>query len=309
MRKSVCCILALCCLAGCGTVGQSQETSQTEESVPAVTEKNLVTLGDSISFGYGLEDPGQERYSVLLRSMLEQRDNLAWKDYNYALSGDDSSDLLMRLQNGRAVRLPSADTIILYIGANNILGVYEDYAMEIADAHDIHPSEMTDEQLEELAQEIQEEMQDKEKLLEEVETRVEENLVRMESDMEAIYNWIRQRNSTADIYVLNVYNPYTELIEANLPVEDQEFYEYAQEKIDCVNEILRNLTTEHTDLVYVDIASVFAACDTPPILGSVSSEESEQMMAEYLDPHPNAEGQRMIAETLYQYMSEKKNDE
>ncbi|HAG14653.1 MAG TPA: hypothetical protein DCG49_12455 [Ruminococcus sp.] len=293
-------LLPLMLMTGCGSSSNSNAAESSVNMPEEPQEKSIVTLGDSISFGYGLENPEEERYSVLLKEKLEERDDITWNDYNYAISGDTSSDLLHRLQNGRAVRLPSADIIVIYIGANNILGVYTDYLKGIADEHQLDPETVTDEDIDALQKDIEERLQDKEALLQELDGQVEENLNQLELDMESIYNWIRERNENAEIYVLNIYNPYTDAVKSDL-TEDAEFRTYAQERIDRANEILDAFTAAHSELIPVDIAGAFAACDPIPVIGMVEA-SYEENQAEGLDPHPNAEGQKLIAETLYDAM-------
>lgn len=288
--------------SGCSATEPGQSSDSVAEAVadsPALpTEKNLVTLGDSISFGYGLEDPDSERYSVLLTQQLEARDGIIWNDYNYALSGDDSTDLLHNLNNGRAMRLPSADVIILYIGANNLLGVYSDYIREKAEQFEIDPETITEEKIDEIQEQLEAEMQDQEQMLQVFQEKIDSNLIRLENDLEEIYQWIRARNSGAEIYVLNVYNPYTEDAESSLFGDDMSFYAFADTQIGRVNTIISELTETHDDLVYVDIFSVFAACDTPPVIGTTKMDISDENVMDYYDPHPNTEGQQLIAEAL-----------
>ena len=291
-------------LTGCASASSNPDESSAE-SAAIPEEKSLVTLGDSISFGYGLEDPSTERYSALLKEKLDSRDDIVWNDYNYAVSGDKSGDLIRKLNNGRALHAPSADTIILYIGANNLLGAYSDYFMEVAAENGVDIEDftsITDEDVEELQSKIEDEMQDPEKVMQEVQSRIDSNLVQLETDLETIYQWIRERNPEADVYVLNIYNPYTEGIESEMMPTDVDFAEYAQSQIDRANAIISDLTEKHSELIAVDIASAFAACDPIPVIGDANAEEANGDEFEMYDPHPNAEGQRIIAEAVWAEM-------
>ena len=303
-------LLCTLLLTGCGA-GASQDASESAaESSAAAVEKSLVTLGDSISFGYGLDDPSTERYSVLLKEKLDSRDKITWNDYNYAVSGDDSGDLIRKLNNGRALHAPSADTIILYIGANNLLGAYSDYIMDMAEENGVNIDDftsITDEDIEKLQAKMEAEMQDPEAVMQAVQSRIDDNLVQLESDLETIYQWIRERNPEADVYVLNIYNPYTEDIESEMLPTDIDFAEYAQSQIDRANSIISDLTAKHDDLIPVDIASAFAACDPVPVIGktaedSASADSASDDAFEMYDPHPNAEGQRIIADAVWAEM-------
>lgn len=304
LRKSIAIAFAAVLLTGCGAAEKTaSESSETSQAYPE--EKSLVTLGDSISFGYGLEDVTTERYSAILKDRMESRDNIKWNDYNYAVSGDNSSDLIHKLNNGRALHAPSADTILLYIGANNLLGAYGDFILEKAEEKGIdisNPESLTDEDIEDLQKQFEDEMQDTEAVLEAVQTKIDENLDQLDADLETIYQWIRERNADADIYVLNIYNPYSEGLASELVPEDTDLAEYAQSQIDRANEIIANLIVKHNDLIAVDVASAFAACDPVPVVGDTNADSTDGDAMEYYDPHPNAEGQRVIADAVWDVM-------
>ena len=286
-------------LTGCGGSVSPAESSESEAAQTTVPEeKILVTLGDSISAGYGLDTPETERYSALLKDMLEAHDNCKWQDCNYAVSGDDSSDLIERLNTGRAVRLPAADAIVLYIGANNVLGVYTGFLKELTES--VQTGTTTDSENDAAAQIP--EIQDREAVLQELDAQTDANLKQLVTDLDVIYNWIRERNADADIYVLNLYNPYQAEVSSEL-TEGVSFRDYAQERIDRVNKILSDFTQAHDDLIPVDIASAYAKEDPVPVLGAVTDDESAQNRAEFHDPHPNTAGQKLIAETVYDAMT------
>ena len=299
-------LTALCMLCtGCGnadsTASSSAADADTQSSVAAPSGLNLVTLGDSISYGYGLDDPENERYSALLTGMLEQSDNRKWNDYNYAVVGDNSSDLVYRLETGKALRLPSADAVVVCIGANNILGVYTEFLQDTVYSYDIDFENATDEELAALQEQIMADMQDTETVMQELQTKIDENLVQLEADMEVIYTMIRDRNADAPIYVMNVYNPYRGEAESVLPgldEGDEDFGDFVQIQLDRCNKILSDFVAEHDDLTAVDLAAAFAAVDPVPIIGAGDYGED----VEYLDPHPNADGQKLIADTLFAVM-------
>jgi len=279
-------------LTACG----GTESSVFSASDPVPTEKHMVILGDSISAGYGLESPVTDKYSTLLMNMLNKNDDqIVWSEYNYAVSGDDTTDLIDRLESGRAVRLPSADTIIICIGANNLLGAYTNYLQSLIGDADV--AQMTDEELEQLESNILEKMQNDTDIQTELETVIDEGLVRMENDLETIYTWIRERNADADIYVMNIYNPYAGVTQT-LPNTDLEMGAFSSEQLERCNKILSAWEAAHTDLIPVDLAEEFAGYDPVPIIGDTSGAGDV-----YLDPHPNAEGHKIIADLLFETIS------
>lgn len=309
-------------LAGCGNQSASSSASKADESsaaVAAASGKTLVTLGDSISYGFGLDQYDTERYSALLTSKLEQADNCKWNDCNYAVSGDDSSDLLKRIDTGKTLRLPSADTIVVCIGANNLLGVMMEYAQEKADEYGITEETLnsaTDSELAALQADLGEKLKDSETIKKEITAKIDANLERLTKDLDGMYDRIHERNSKADIYLMNIYNPYRGTSDPfggmGFSLGD-DFGSYAQEQIDRCNGILTDFANKHDEITMVDIASVFAKTDPIPIIGatdvqgltgssdeSTTSEKLGQM--KYVDPHPNAEGQKLIADTLFAAM-------
>lgn len=292
-------------LTGCADKTESsvQESSAAETTAAATTaepesnRKRMVILGDSISAGYGLDDTDSERYGVLLREKLnEDAGAMLWEENNYAISGDDSSDLLYRLEVGRAVRLPSADIIIICIGANNMLGAYTDYAQELLGDRDIESlAEMEDSELDALEQELIEQVENDTEAEAKLEAAIDKGLEQLKSDLEGIYSYIRERNETAEIYVMNVYNPYEGLTDP-LPMLEQPAGDFAQEKIDRCNAILADWEQAHPDLHAVDLAAAFSGWNPKPIIGSAGAEGAGEA---YLDPHPNADGHKKIADLLY----------
>ena len=319
MIAVACCTMLL--LAGCAGSGQKTDnpavTASPAADSPAVTtepapleERSLVTLGDSIAFGYGMEDPDTERYSAIVCAALSERDGISWHDYNYALSGDDSSDLLWRLDRGRAKYLPSSDIIIINIGSNNLLGVYSDFVKDKVDYEDLDLDSLTDEQISQMQSELEEALADEEAVRQEIAERTDEKLALLESDLADIYAWIRDKNEDAEIYVLNIYNPYRGIEDAGMPGNEENFGEYAQTQIDRANAILTAFTDQHSDLIPVDIAKVFAETDPIPVVGKTDAElpietDSESLLKDidYFDPHPTKEGQKLIADTILERMN------
>ena len=304
-QKAFAVMISACLLTGCGSTAQNSASDSSASDYSVTEEKSLVTLGDSISFGYGMEDVTEQRYSAYLAKNLKSRDRIQWNDYNYAVSGDNSSDLIHKLNNGRALHTPSADIIVLYIGANNLLGAYSDFILEKAEEKGIdvsHPESLNEQDIEDIRKQFEDEMQDTEAVKQAVQSKIDDNLVQLDSDLETIYQWIRERNDKADIYVLNIYNPYTKGLASDLVPDGTDLSGYAQSQIDRANEIIAHLSEKHDDLIPVDIAAAFAACDPVPVIGTADAETTDGDAFEYYDPHPNADGQKLIADTVWKVM-------
>ena len=256
-------------LNGCTAEESSNITVSTQET----DTRYMVTLGDSIAAGFGLQSPDTERFSAIVEKKLGEQ----WNDYNYAVSGDDSTDLLKRLNDGRAVRLPAADIIVIDIGSNNFLKPYGDYLQKV-----FLDSAGTEEQ------KASKKALDKD---------VTQGLKTLEKDIASVYSWIRERNHTdkAKIYLMNTYNPYADLTNEIIPSYEISLADYSQSVIDRANKILSDYAEAHRDIIYVDVQAAFQKCEKIPINGQITGQT-----AWATDPHPTAEGHKIIADTLYQ---------
>lgn len=295
------------------------ETAAPETTAPPV-KKNMVTLGDSISYGYGLENSEAQRYSYLLTQKLSQLDRAEWEDNNYAVSGDTSSDLLYRLKNGRAQKLPSADAVVICIGGNNLLQPYKNYLQTVAINAQKHFEDLkglkkdnirdyTKDDLSSLGSTILDSLKDTGIDYERLQTNLDKSLTQFRSDLDEIYSYIRDKNKNAEIYVLNVYNPYKNLTEVKLPGMEEPFNVFGQKKLDQLNGILSEWEQSHSDLHAVDLAAEYAKYEKPPVIGKTGlkisgTDENDTGIPEALliDPHPNAEGQRIISDLLLRNM-------
>jgi acyl-CoA thioesterase-1 len=75
----------------------------------------LVFYGDSLTAGYGLDDPGAESFPAVVQGKITA-EGLPWRVVNAGLSGETTSGGLRRL--GWILRQP-ADVIVLELGAND----------------------------------------------------------------------------------------------------------------------------------------------------------------------------------------------
>lgn len=271
------------------------ETTTTETTAPRI--RNLVTLGDSISAGYGLERPETQRYSALLTKQLADADQISWNDFNYAVSGDDSSDLVSLLREGKAEYLPDADRICLYIGANNLLGPYTDYLKSMAS---VFRKPDSDTGAIGWLGKIAGALESNVKSFQSIQEKVEDGMSRLSNDLPAVYNLIRKQNADAPIYLMTVYHPYAK-VQLENPVSKENFGDYAGERINRLNDIIRSFAAAHPDIQIVDIHEKFAACETVPILGNINEGVSRDEKVN-VDPHPDPDGQKLIADAVFAAM-------
>ncbi len=271
------CIIAL----GCTACNAAESSFQPSSEAPKQEEKIMVTLGDSIAAGFRLEDAEQQRYSARLTNALSD-ETVLWKDCNYAVSGDTSQDLLKRLKDGRAVRLPAADCITVCIGANYLLGPFTEFLTVYHKAEDVSAPAISDAF---------------DAMLQEIDT----GLAQLGTDLQLIYDWIRERNAEATIVFLTVYHPYADQ-KTPLVIGEQSIVlaDYGEEQIGRLNDVIRSFSKQN-DVIIAEIDAAFAAEPVPPIFGAVSNTS-----ALTIDPHPNEKGHQIIADTLSSLLLQQK---
>lgn len=97
-------LLLASCLAGLMARGQAGEATRT-----------VVFFGDSLTAGYGLEDPSTESYPALVQEKINAA-GLGWRVVNAGLSGETTSGGLRRVD--WILRQP-VDVFVLALGAND----------------------------------------------------------------------------------------------------------------------------------------------------------------------------------------------
>jgi acyl-CoA thioesterase I len=86
-----------------------------EGDVPAAPAKTILCFGDSLTAGYGLDDPAAESYPALIGTKLKSA-TLPWKVVNAGLSGETTSAGLRRID--WVLRQP-VDIFVLALGGND----------------------------------------------------------------------------------------------------------------------------------------------------------------------------------------------
>jgi acyl-CoA thioesterase I len=84
-------------------------------SLTAADTRSIVFFGDSLTAGYGLENPAAESYPALIQKKLEAA-GLAWRAVNAGLSGETTSGGVRRVD--WILRQP-VDIFVLALGAND----------------------------------------------------------------------------------------------------------------------------------------------------------------------------------------------
>lgn len=229
----------------------------------AKTNKKYLALGDSITYGYLLDNPEEECFASLLAKKYD------FELTNEAVTGDKSKDLLAKLDN---YNLDDYDVITLCIGANDVLREFIDKFLELS----------TTEMLEFMANVSENE---------EFNKKIDENLATLDNNLSIIMPKLKK--SHAQIYMMNVYNPYRKAV---LPTMGDIADPYMQK----LNKVIEKYAK---DVHFVNLYREFKNIDKSII-------NSQNPKTSY-DPHPNAEGHKEIARILsdkyYQYNAEAKN--
>lgn len=270
---------------------KSNETaSDSDSSANESTEDNLknafvyVALGDSIAYGYGLIDFDSERYSAIIDSKLSETEN--YTSFNYAVNGDDSTDLINLIKSGGAPELKYADLITISIGANNVLGT----SLAKLSEYYLYESSVTDENLKNIRiPQIYNEMMQQNS----------DGIDRFSTDIVTIVELIKNEAPDAQIIFQTIYNPYRKL--------DLSF-DFIENTLDLAKETDRLVTSlneiivSNAEALGYDVADVYSTFDTlenvvnaDSFTGNISDFATSIFEA---DPHPNKHGHQIIAETI-----------
>lgn len=229
----------------------------------AKTKKKYLALGDSITAGYRLEKPEEDCFARLFA------DKYDFELTNEAVSGDKSKDLLAKLDN---YDINDYDVITICIGANDILRDFIDKFMELSTI--------------EMAEFLGNLKDNKE-----FNDQIEENLKTLDNNLKTIMDIIKKGH--AQIYMMNVYNPYRNNI---LPTIESIADPYMQK----LNKVIEKYAK---DVNFVDLYKGFKKNDDKII--------NSQDVNTIYDPHPNVSGHKEIANLLsdryYKNNAETKN--
>ncbi len=291
MKKILLLILLLGMLVSCAeeeehltlpeeTAAETEELLPETEPVPAGELPVLVSLGDSIARGFGLDNPSEEAYIAVVAEELPAT------AYNFGVDGQDSTELVAYITNHAAIpaALADADSVTVSIGANNFLGdaftflgAYNDFKTNPSTTH------TTDSVTEAFRQ---------------FNADVTEGVEQLCDDIPAILSAIRGINADCAVYFLTCYNPYG-AVNVTLDwgnVMPVEFDTLADTCVSRLNEVITELSDEQGYAV----ADVYAAFDgkAARLVNAAPVESGDTFDGNAIDPHPNRNGHNVIAEVL-----------
>ncbi len=112
-------LIFLVFFCGCGNNSQPKTNTEKdtvkEASAEISTQKNILFFGNSLTAGYGLDDPGTESFPSVIQHDLDSL-KLPYKAINGGLSGETTSDGKNRIS--WQLRQP-VDVFVLELGAND----------------------------------------------------------------------------------------------------------------------------------------------------------------------------------------------
>ena len=265
MKRIICILLMLALLSGVAVIGASA----------AAPYKKMLLLGDSITYGYGLE--GQSTSPRLYGNLLRDHLGIRAADCkNAAVNGDTSSDLLARV-SAMSSDIKNADLIVITIGGNDLLGMLWEAANKVLDGKFESTAQILD---------IMENEELSKALMAHLTTeKINSVMAKYAVNLAAIISFIRSNNDEAEVILLTQYDPFSGLEGM------EQMAELAESAIFMLNDTIR-MQTEAGGCTCLDVYT--------PFLGHAKDWTN---MLEF-DIHPNVEGHRQIFNVLAKYLDE-----
>lgn len=218
-----------------------------DQLLPQPRSITIVGLGDSLTYGVGATEG--HNYLSRLEAKLAAEDNVASATaINYGITGNTSTEINNRLHEDEKLKkdIKKADIVTITAGGNDLMAVV------------------------------------KKSLLRTTADSFEGALRTYQTQVTDIITTIRKKNPTAQIYVLGIYNPFTQILGDNAE---------ANEILDSWNETLTKIT-DQKNVTFVPVAAEFKA------EGAAYISTADQF-------HPNDEGYALMAKKLYAKIKEK----
>lgn len=257
-------------------------------------------FGDSIAAGYGLDGYSSDQttapggsYQTLLADFLHTQ------SCNYAVSGNDSSDCISLLESGSAdADLKNADIITLSIGSNDLLLPFIQIVM---DYFQIEPGSLDPAAIEEqlkngftFPQPDMSEMMEYYQQLEQLLAILSDNEVlnaqaaAFPEKLETILSMLHKKAPGADIYVTNIYNPFSSIPRIG---DLAEIY---------ISKINQAFTADSPDYTLIDVHTPFQQEELTNVQIDLSS-----LSGMIPDPHPSKKGHKVIGNLLITAVKQK----
>ena len=301
-------------------IPSDENSENTDEKIPK-GDMDIVVLGDSIAYGYGLENIERERWSYQLSEMLKS-DYENVNTVNYGINGQTGSELADMLENSMPEEIKNCDTVLVSIGGNNILrglmSLLDDESIKNIDEEYLKtvfydflkysfPKEGED--VSEYAYAVAElnslfdrvngifDSDNYKKILEKASRDLEAELSKIVSE-------IKKANPKALIYIQTVYNPYKGI---SLGFKNIDSKIELSKRGDGAVSFLNRVIISQKDVCGYFVADVFEGFDRSEFtLTNPRIDLADKKII--LDPHPNKKGHYEIAKIYYSLLTEGRND-
>ena len=263
-------------------------------------QKSYVALGDSITTGYGLDEAQSFAEQIAEQEGYTLNDSLA-------SDGATSTDLLEVVRSeANADTLKNADLITITIGGNDLMDALYAY---LADAYNTQNStDITAEDVKASLAGTLSEIPQVEMLRFAASkipdfpnsTAANTALYTFATNFSSIISAIKAANSTAQLIVVNQYNPYghlttgTGVLSLDLSAIDT--------AVRALNTVISS-SAESADYTVADVYTKFEQAESNPCNASVS------LPSINLDFHPNATGHGLIADTIIALLTDEGGSE
>ncbi len=248
--------------------------------------KTYVALGDSIAYGYGLENKDTESYAQKVRGKC----NISTDNFNnLAVSGMTCAEFYQKIQEDEYTNaIKKAELLTVSIGSNELLGLVTKTVAEVTGVTQGDPDFVSKVQSTFLAASMTEKVQMLTSIYnkftsEEMKVEIERAIASYETNWKNSVEYIKQINPDIQIIATEFYNPYYEIALASYDLGG-----YVDEQIKKLNNIL---TTQSNSEKEYKIAKIYEAFNTTnPRITNVNISISNLNV----DPHPNAAGHEVI---------------
>ena len=239
----------------------------------------FVALGDSIAYGYSLENKEEERYSTLVGK------EIGAEVINHAVSGMTTDSLILALNSGAYDEsLARANYVSISIGSNDLLSPFSNIITEILSTVNMNIDSITAVLKDPVIfNKINEALTDNEVLLKACED--------FGGKLSSVVGILNKKAPRAELYFNNIYNPYQIVIKnpltGDILLDFNGLGEY------YINKINANFNQKSYDYTLIDIYTPFSAMGLTNVNLNLLD-----ITATNMDPHPNAKGQQVIAEAI-----------
>ena len=244
----------------------------------------FVALGDSIAYGYALENKDEERYSTLIGK------EIGVEVINHAVSGMTSDNLILALNSGAYDEsLLRSNHVSVSIGSNDLLSpftkIFSDALSTVSLSVDNIGSLMTDQsKINEVFVKINTALTDNEILLKACDD--------FYNKLSTIVGILNKKAPDAELYLNNIYNPYANVVIKN-PLTGVTLIDLGAYGDYYINKFNSNFDKKSYSYTLIDLYTPFNEGKLTNV--NINLLDFTSMS---LDPHPNAEGHKVIATAL-----------